>query len=215
MTRTCINDVALLSPPLPPPPGYSGDNFRTTRLKISDDTINSARDGQSRNSFNLRCDYIPGEGGKRVVICIVGGIINIYALSEQAEPRSFHLFPPREDRASLRPPPNPYEYQPRRYCSVVSVIAVELSSRRVLPTWQSSKSSYAATLASPSRRLGSSPPSPTLGSVARNQAPSPYEREEHPFCFTRSPGPSSIRNPNYVARHLHRSFCHLQDSLVT
>lgn len=29
------------------------------------------------------------------------------------------------------------------FCSVVSVIAVELSSKRVLPTWQSSKSSYA------------------------------------------------------------------------
>lgn len=29
---------------------------------------------------------------------------------------------------------------------MVSVIAVELSSKRVLPTWQSSKSSYAATL---------------------------------------------------------------------
>lgn len=50
---------------------------------------------------------------------------------------------------------------------MVSVIAVELSSRRVLPTWQSSKSSYAATL---SHRCRYHPPTPTPSRPARTSS---------------------------------------------
>lgn len=77
---------------------------------------------------------------------IVEGIINIYALRAHSR-----VVPPvfSSRACCLSLSFSVASSKPLRvptadgFCSVVSVIAVEHSSKRVLPTWQSSKSSYA------------------------------------------------------------------------